>query len=109
MNETSSVMRSNFSSKSSGVRCLAFTPSRSSTRGLLRNNPRVELREGVNARHLTPDDFDEKFDLITLDVSFISATKILPAISPLLKDQGRIITLIKPQFEVGKGEVGKGG
>ena len=75
----------------------------------LRNNPRVELREGVNARHLTPDDFDEKFDLITLDVSFISATKILPAISPLLKDQGRIITLIKPQFEVGKGEVGKGG
>jgi len=75
----------------------------------LRNDPRVESREGVNARYLKPEDFDRKFDLATLDVSFISATKILPAIVPLLKDEGRIITLIKPQFEVGKGEVGKGG
>ena len=75
----------------------------------LRNDPRVELREGVNARYLQPDDFDQKFDLATIDVSFISATKILPAIVTLLTNQGRIITLIKPQFEVGKGEVGKGG
>ena len=75
----------------------------------LRNDPRVESREGVNARYLKPEDFDRKFDLATLDVSFISATKILPAIVPLLKNEGRIITLIKPQFEVGKGEVGKGG
>ncbi|HJZ78784.1 MAG TPA: TlyA family RNA methyltransferase [Pyrinomonadaceae bacterium] len=75
----------------------------------LRNDPRVELREGVNARHLTPSDFDEKFDLATIDVAFISATKILPAVLPLLNTGGRIITLIKPQFEVGKGEVGKGG
>jgi len=75
----------------------------------LRNDRRVELREGVNARYLKPADFDQKFDLATIDVAFISATKILPAVVPLLIEQGRIITLIKPQFEVGKGEVGKGG
>lgn len=75
----------------------------------LRNDPRVESREGVNARYLKAEDFEQKFDLITIDVSFISATKILPALVPLLAEQGRIITLIKPQFEVGKGEVGKGG
>src|SRR2546423_2859240 len=75
----------------------------------LRNDPRVEVREGVNARYLSWSDFDAQFDLATIDVAFISATKILPAVVPLLKDRGRIITLIKPQFEVGKGEVGKGG
>jgi 23S rRNA (cytidine1920-2'-O)/16S rRNA (cytidine1409-2'-O)-methyltransferase len=75
----------------------------------LRNEPRVELREGVNARYLKPEDFEQKFDLATIDVAFISATRILPAVVPLLTDHGRIITLIKPQFEVGKGEVGKGG
>jgi 23S rRNA (cytidine1920-2'-O)/16S rRNA (cytidine1409-2'-O)-methyltransferase len=75
----------------------------------LRSDPRVEVREGVNARYLTLADFDTRFDLITIDVAFISATKILPAVIPLLSDRGRIITLIKPQFEVGKGEVGKGG
>ncbi len=75
----------------------------------LRNDSRVEVREGVNARYLTADDFDDKFDLVTIDVSFISVTKILPAVTLLLKSDGRIITLIKPQFEVGKGEVGKGG
>jgi 23S rRNA (cytidine1920-2'-O)/16S rRNA (cytidine1409-2'-O)-methyltransferase len=75
----------------------------------LRSDSRVELREGVNARYLKPEDFDQKFDLATIDVAFISATMILPAVVPLLARQGRIITLIKPQFEVGKGEVGKGG
>ena len=75
----------------------------------IRNNPRVEVREEVNARHLAPSDFKDKFDLITIDVSFISLTKILPALVPLLTRSGRIIALIKPQFEVGKGEVGKGG
>src|SRR5947207_14518424 len=75
----------------------------------LRGDPRVELREGVNARYLKPEDFDQKFDLATIDVAFISATMILPAVVPSLANQGRIITLIKPQFEVGKGEVGKGG
>src|SRR5229473_2879262 len=75
----------------------------------LRSDPRVELREGVNARYLKPEDFDRQFDLVTIDVAFISATMILPAVVPLLADQGRIVALIKPQFEVGKGEVGKGG
>jgi 23S rRNA (cytidine1920-2'-O)/16S rRNA (cytidine1409-2'-O)-methyltransferase len=75
----------------------------------LRTDPRVLLREGVNARYLRPGDFEERFDLVTIDVAFISVTKILPAIVPLLTESGRIITLIKPQFEVGKGEVGKGG
>src|SRR5215471_9939187 len=75
----------------------------------IRNDPRVEVREQVNARHLTPDDVGQKFDLITIDVSFISLTKILPAVVPLLTSSGRIVALIKPQFEVGKGEVGKGG
>jgi 23S rRNA (cytidine1920-2'-O)/16S rRNA (cytidine1409-2'-O)-methyltransferase len=75
----------------------------------LRSDPRVEVREGVNARHLAPADFDELFDLAVMDVSFISATKVLPAIVPLIKESGRAVVLVKPQFEVGKGEVGKGG
>ncbi|MGC2236632.1 MAG: TlyA family RNA methyltransferase [Pyrinomonadaceae bacterium] len=75
----------------------------------LRNDERVEVRENVNARYLKPEDFTEKFDLIVMDVSFISVTKILPVLPPLLKTAGKIITLIKPQFEVGRGEVGKGG
>src|ERR671939_1315615 len=66
----------------------------------LRTDPRVEVREGVNARHLKPEEFDEAFDLITVDVSFISATKILPALAPLLKGGGRLVVLVKPQFEV---------
>ncbi|HEX8708069.1 MAG TPA: TlyA family RNA methyltransferase [Pyrinomonadaceae bacterium] len=75
----------------------------------LRNDPRVETREGVNARYLQPEDFDSSFDLAVMDVSFISATKVLPAVVRLLTPGGRIITLIKPQFEVGRGEVGRGG
>ncbi|HEX7332347.1 MAG TPA: TlyA family RNA methyltransferase, partial [Pyrinomonadaceae bacterium] len=75
----------------------------------LRNDPRVEVREGVNARYLRPEDFPHQFDLAVMDVSFISATKVLPAIVPLIVAGGSIITLIKPQFEVGRGEVGGGG
>ena len=75
----------------------------------LRRDARVEVRENVNARYLKSEDFSEKFDLIVIDVSFISVTKILPALVSLLKNKGKIITLIKPQFEVKKGEVGEGG
>lgn len=75
----------------------------------LRSDPRVEVRENKNARELKPADFDTEFDLAVMDVSFISVTKILPAIVPLLKTVGKLLVLIKPQFEVGRGEVGKGG
>ena len=75
----------------------------------LREDPRVEVREKTNARGLTPEEFDSLFDLIVIDVSFISVTKIIPVLPPLLVNGGRVIILIKPQFEVGKGEVGKGG
>jgi 23S rRNA (cytidine1920-2'-O)/16S rRNA (cytidine1409-2'-O)-methyltransferase len=75
----------------------------------LRNDPRVDTRENLNARYLRPEEFPGLFDLIVIDVSFISVTKILHALVPLLKTGGHVITLIKPQFEVKKGEVEKGG
>ena len=111
----------------------------------LRNDPRVIVREGVNARYLQPGDFPEppaqgrldppcgrerasfpssqlppgeaplcgqvsqKFDLAVCDVSFISATLLIPAFAPLLSERGEMIILVKPQFEVGRGQVGKGG
>lgn len=75
----------------------------------LRTDPRVEIRENTNARHLKAGDFGERFDLAVMDVSFISVTKVIPAILPLLTEKQRMVVLIKPQFEVGKGEVGKGG
>lgn len=75
----------------------------------LRSDPRVVVREGVNARYLKTGDFESKFDLAVMDVSFISATKVMPAIVDLLTETGSLIVLIKPQFEVGRGEVGRGG
>jgi 23S rRNA (cytidine1920-2'-O)/16S rRNA (cytidine1409-2'-O)-methyltransferase len=75
----------------------------------LRTDERVTVRENVNARHLKTADFDHKFDLAVMDVSFISVTKVLPAVAPILRDDAHVIVLIKPQFEVGRGEVGKGG
>jgi 23S rRNA (cytidine1920-2'-O)/16S rRNA (cytidine1409-2'-O)-methyltransferase len=75
----------------------------------LRNDPRVVVKEGVNARYLTPVDFPQKFDLAVCDASFISLTLLLPAIAPLLIANGKMILLVKPQFEVERGQVGKGG
>src|ERR1700686_1531879 len=75
----------------------------------LRNDPRVVVREGMNARYLRPEDFPEKFRLSVCDASFISTTLIVPAIAPLLTPGGALVILVKPQFEVGRGEVGKGG
>ncbi len=73
----------------------------------LREDARVVLIE-KNARYLEQDDFSDLLDLVTLDLSFISVLKVLPAIKKILGD-GELIALIKPQFEVGKGQVGKGG
>jgi len=75
----------------------------------LRQDPRVEVREGINARYLAASDFDRKFDLIVGDLSFISLTKILPAAFELLDPEGIMIVLIKPQFELAPADVGKGG
>ncbi|MEK6408630.1 MAG: TlyA family RNA methyltransferase [Acidobacteriota bacterium] len=75
----------------------------------LRQDPRVVVLEGVNARSLNPGQFPCRFDLATIDVSFISLTKILPALLPCLTGTADCVALIKPQFEVGKGEVGRGG
>jgi len=75
----------------------------------IRTDPRVVVHDGINARHLRPEDIGEPVDLITCDVSFISVTLILPAVTPILRPEGAMVILIKPQFEVGKGKVGKGG
>src|SRR5207253_2651150 len=73
----------------------------------LRNDPRVVVREKVNARYLGPDDFEDEIGFVSIDVSFISLTLILPAVVKFLR--GELVALIKPQFEVGRGDVGKGG
>jgi 23S rRNA (cytidine1920-2'-O)/16S rRNA (cytidine1409-2'-O)-methyltransferase len=75
----------------------------------IRNDPRVVVHEGINARHLSLEDIGELVDLVVCDVSFISVTMILPAVVRILRPEGRMVILIKPQFEVGKGQVGKGG
>jgi 23S rRNA (cytidine1920-2'-O)/16S rRNA (cytidine1409-2'-O)-methyltransferase len=75
----------------------------------LRSDPRVILREHCNARHLAPEDIGEPASLLVCDVSFISLTLLLPRFPALLRPDGEMILLIKPQFEVGKGMVGKGG
>jgi 23S rRNA (cytidine1920-2'-O)/16S rRNA (cytidine1409-2'-O)-methyltransferase len=75
----------------------------------LRRDPRVVTMEGINARYLEPADIPEPCQLITVDVSFISLVKLVPALLPVLAPDGFLLTLIKPQFEVGKGLVGKGG
>jgi 23S rRNA (cytidine1920-2'-O)/16S rRNA (cytidine1409-2'-O)-methyltransferase len=75
----------------------------------VRNDPRVEVRERVNARHLEANAFETPFDLVVVDVSFISLTKVVPALVPHVAKGGLLLPLIKPQFEVGRGGVGKGG
>jgi 23S rRNA (cytidine1920-2'-O)/16S rRNA (cytidine1409-2'-O)-methyltransferase len=75
----------------------------------LRNDPRVAVREGVNARFLTREDIPEPVSLVVGDVSFISMTMIVPALPPLMTAAAELVILVKPQFEVGKGLVGKGG
>lgn len=75
----------------------------------LRSDPRVEAREKFNVRHMEAEDVGERVDLVVLDVSFISLTLILPAVWKILKLQADVICLIKPQFELEREQVGKGG
>ncbi len=75
----------------------------------LRNDERVISREGFNIRHMTPDDIPEQVDLVVIDVSFISLTLILPPVFSVLQEEGNVICLIKPQFELKRDQVGKGG
>jgi 23S rRNA (cytidine1920-2'-O)/16S rRNA (cytidine1409-2'-O)-methyltransferase len=80
----------------------------------LRNDPRVRLLEKTNARYLTPDQIPEDIDIIAMDVSFISATLVLPAVVQAVHEgkpsrKRELVVLVKPQFEVGREMVGKGG
>ncbi len=75
----------------------------------LRNDARVVVLEGMNARFLAEEDFPDKFDLAVCDASFISLTLLIPAMAPLLTERGGMVLLVKPQFEVERGQVGKGG
>ena len=75
----------------------------------LRSDARVIVMDRVNIRYVRPEDIPELVDLVVIDVSFISLKMVWPAILPILKPQGYLVSLIKPQFEVGKGQVGKGG
>jgi 23S rRNA (cytidine1920-2'-O)/16S rRNA (cytidine1409-2'-O)-methyltransferase len=75
----------------------------------LRNDPRVFVREGVNARALTDADVPHRISLVVVDVSFISLKLILPAVTQFIDPPGDIVALVKPQFEAGRDEVGRGG
>jgi len=78
----------------------------------LRTDPRVVVLEKINARTLTPEQLPEdarRFDLVTMDVSFISVRQVLPALVPVLAPGADLVVLVKPQFEAGREEVGKGG
>jgi 23S rRNA (cytidine1920-2'-O)/16S rRNA (cytidine1409-2'-O)-methyltransferase len=75
----------------------------------IRTDPRVVVKDRTNARYLRPEDIGEPCSLAVCDVSFISVTLILPALPPLLTSDGEMVVLVKPQFEAGREEVGKGG
>jgi 23S rRNA (cytidine1920-2'-O)/16S rRNA (cytidine1409-2'-O)-methyltransferase len=75
----------------------------------LRKDPRVRSRERVNARYLTAEDLPEMVGVNVIDVSFISLTQVLPSVLPFLEPGGLLIALVKPQFEVGRERIGKGG
>ncbi|MHB1389826.1 MAG: TlyA family RNA methyltransferase [Thermoleophilia bacterium] len=75
----------------------------------LRNDPRVEVLERTNARHLELSQLSEAADFATFDLSFISLTKVLPAVVKCLRPEFEAVALVKPQFEAGRGQVGKGG
>ncbi len=75
----------------------------------LRNDERVVVMEKTNIRYVSKDDIDDELDFASIDVSFISLTKVLPPLRELLKDRAEVVALIKPQFEAGREKVGKKG
>ena len=75
----------------------------------LRNDPRVVNMERINIRYVTPEQIDDLLDFASVDVSFISLSLVVPVVRRLLRENGEIMCLIKPQFEAGKGKVGKKG
>jgi len=75
----------------------------------IREDARVVAREKFNARYLTPEDVGEPIQLAVMDLSFISLTKVLPAVFSVLAEQGMVVCLIKPQFELDRDDIGKGG
>ena len=75
----------------------------------LRNDPRVVVKEQFNARHMVLEDLGEKVRLAVMDLSFISLTKVLPAVFSVLDDEGSVVCLIKPQFELDREDISKGG
>jgi 23S rRNA (cytidine1920-2'-O)/16S rRNA (cytidine1409-2'-O)-methyltransferase len=75
----------------------------------LRQDPRVMILERCNVRYLTSEQVSELVDLAVIDTSFISLTKVIPKVLEFVKRGGKLLALIKPQFEVGRGQVGKGG
>lgn len=75
----------------------------------LRNDPRVIVKEQFNARHMVPEDIGEKCQLAVMDLSFISLTKVLPAVFSVLEDDGSVVCLIKPQFELQREDITRGG
>lgn len=75
----------------------------------IRSDPRVVVMEQTNLRHLQPQDLPLQVDIVTLDLSFISVLKVLPAVCGVLRPGGRVVVLVKPQFEAGPDRVGAGG
>ena len=91
------------------ARVIALDVGRGLLHWRLRQDARVFMIEGFNARYLVADDLPAIPDLVTVDVSFISLTLVLPAIAPILHMGGEVVTLIKPQFEAGRQQVQRGG
>lgn len=91
------------------ARVIALDVGRGQLDWRLRNDPRVIVKEGVNARALTSDDVPHRVTLVTLDVAFISLRLILPALPPFLGPNADLVALVKPQFEAGREEVGARG
>jgi 23S rRNA (cytidine1920-2'-O)/16S rRNA (cytidine1409-2'-O)-methyltransferase len=91
------------------LRVYAVDVGRGQLHETLRADPRVVVRERVNARHLSPREVPEACGIATVDVSFISVRKLLPALPSVLAPEADAVVLVKPQFEVGRGQVGRGG